>query len=275
MGTSSSYGGPGAGGTLLPPWAPPPPALPPTGATPPGTQPAQDVPQPVPSMSWGAAKGLLTRFGSSGGSRSGSGRKYLRSAVSGYVGAQGGSRAASRNAIGGRRSTQALGGFLGSLVANGPAAALRSVGLGDRVGSDAMTLLGALVDRLASRSHGLEDNVARSAMTKTLHALFEARGVADGGIEALKAVSVEDAKLVIQDYVARYIDERLLQVMGDGLQEFPMDELVLREHEIWDYIRNRVILDLRKVDVLKIDWASPEAAALVDKVFTDAHRVLV
>lgn len=226
-------------------------------------------------MSWGAAKGLLTRFGSSGGSRSGSGRKYLRSAVSGYVGAQGGSRAASRNAIGGRRSTQALGGFLGSLVANGPAAALRSVGLGDRVGSDAMTLLGALVDRLASRSHGLEDNVARSAMTKTLHALFEARGVADGGIEALKAVSVEDAKLVIQDYVARYIDERLLQVMGDGLQEFPMDELVLREHEIWDYIRNRVILDLRKVDVLKIDWASPEAAALVDKVFTDAHRVLV
>ena len=185
MGTSSSYGGPGKGGSLLPPWASE--VAEGDSTSPSPDQPVSPAPNIVgPSMNWAGAKGLLTRFGSSGGSRSDAGRAYLRSAVSGYVRAQGGARAASRAASAGRRSTQALSGFLGFLSAHGPERALDSIGLGQHVGSDATTLLGALVDRLSSTRHGLEDNVARSAMTKTLHALFEERGVADGGLEALR-----------------------------------------------------------------------------------------
>ena len=272
MGTSSSYGGPGRGGSLLPPWASEAAGEADTGG--PSEASPTEANEPAPSMTWAGAKGLLTRFGSSGGSRSDAGRTYLRSAVSGYVRAQRGARAASKAASAGRRSTQALGGFLSALSANGPERALAFVGLGEHVGSDATTLLGALVDRLSSTAHGLEDNVARSAMTKTLYALFEERGVAVGGLDALRELSADDVRLVVEEYVARYIDERLIQVMGDGLQALPMDEVVLRENEVWDYVRNAVHLDLQGVDVLTLDWASPQAVSLVERIFTEAHRLL-
>jgi hypothetical protein len=225
-------------------------------------------------MTWGGAKGLLTRFGSAGGAGSDAGRTYLRAAVAGYVGAQGGAAAASRAARAGRHSAQALGGFLRFLTTQGADQALEQLGLSQYVGATATSLLGALVDSLSAKDHGLEENVARSAMTKTLNALFEEHGVADDGLAALGMLSAEDVRLVIEEYVAQYIEERLIQVMGDGLQALPMDELVLRESEVWDYVRNTVHLDLKSVDVQKLDWAGPQAAALVERIFTEAHRLL-
>lgn len=276
MGTSGSYGGPGKGGSLLPPWAAP------AGEAPDTTSddsqeetagkevsPDQGEKPNNPTATWSSAKSQLTRFGSSGGSTG-----YLRSAASGFVGAQGGARAASSAATGGRRSSQALGGFLRFLSTEGPARALESLGLGDHVGSDAPTLLAALVDRLASNGHGLEANVARSALAKTLHRLFEERDVAEEGIGALAEMSADEVRAVIEEYVAQYIDERLIQVIGDGLQDLPMDEVVLREQEVWDYVRNTVRLDLRDVDVLGLDWTSAKAASLIDRVFTEAHRLI-
>jgi len=134
--------------------------------------------------------------------------------------------------------------------------------------------LGALVDKLSSSGHSLEDSVARSAMTKTLHALFEERGVAAEGLDALREMSKDDVRLVIEEYVARYIHERLIQVIGDGLQDLPMDEVVLRENEVWDYVRNAVRLDFKNVDVLALNWKSPQAVTLVERIFTEAHRLL-
>lgn len=276
MGTSGSYGGPGKGGSLLPPWATPAGDAPESATTDSQEDGAGDEASPdqgekpnSPTATWGIAKSQLTRFGSSGGSTG-----YLRSAAAAYVGAQGGARAASSAAIGGRRSSQALGGFLRSLSTYGPTRALESIGLGKHVGSDAPTLLSALVDRLASNGNGLEANVARSALAKTLHRLFEERAVAAEGIDALAEMSADDVRAVIEEYVAQYIDERLIQVIGDGLQDLPMDEVVLREQEVWDYVRNTVSLDLRDVDVLKLDWTSGEAASMIDRIFTEAHRLI-
>jgi hypothetical protein len=276
MGTSGSYGGPGKGGSLLPPWATPAGGAPEAetsdsqdedaGKEPP---PAQGEKPDIPTATWGAAKSQLTRFGSSGGSTG-----YLRSAATAYVGAQGGARGASSAAVGGRRSSQALGGFLRFLSTEGPARALESLGLGEHVGSDAPTLLAALVDRLASNGNGLEANVARSALAKTLHRLFEERAVATEGISALAEMSADEVCSVIEEFVAQYIDERLIQVIGDGLQDLPMDEVVLREQEVWDYVRNTVRLDLHDVDVLGLDWTSAQAASLIDRIFTEAHRLI-
>jgi hypothetical protein len=276
MGTSGSYGGPGKGGSLLPPWATP--AVDASGTEASNDEqggdaeketPTQGEKPNAPTATWSAAKSLLTRFGSSGGSGG-----YLRSAASAYVGAQGGARAASSAAVAGRRSSQALGGFLRFLSTEGPTRALESLGLREHVGSDAPTLLAVLVDRLASNGHGLEANVARSALAKTLHRLFEERGVAAEGIGALAEMSADDVRLVIEEYVAQYIDERLVQVIGDGLEDLPMDEVVLREQEVWDYVRNAVRLDLHDVDVLGLDWASAQAASLIDRIFTEAHRLI-
>lgn len=272
MGTSSSYGGPGKGGSLLPPWAgevtgSDPASAPPDGGMPP-------VASGVASATFPGAKASLTRFGTSGGTPSEAGRRHLRSAISGYVRAQGGARAASGAARAGRHSAQALGAFLWSASTQGPERALASIGLAEHLGSDASTLLGVLVDRLAPTHQGLEDNVARSAMTKTLHTLFEERGVSDGGLAALGAPTADDIPLIVEEYVARYIDERLIQVMGDGLQALSMDEIVLREKEVWDFIRNTVRLDLQGVNVLKLDWSSREAAVLIDRIFTEAHHLL-
>src|SRR5688572_18523904 len=109
MGTSSSYGGPGRGGSLLPPWAEPVGDSSSGTSTPAGTE-QTPTPPPAPTLTWSAAKSRLTRFGASSGSGSAAGRRLLRRAASGYVRAQGGARVASRNAAAGRRSAQALGG---------------------------------------------------------------------------------------------------------------------------------------------------------------------
>jgi len=276
MGTSGSYGGPGKGGSLLPPWAVPVADAPEGAGSSSSNEGHEEEAAPTgedkpkaPTTSWGSAKGLLTRFGTSGGSSN-----YLRSAASAYVGAQGGPRGASSAAVSGRRSSQALGGFLRSLSTDGPERALESLGLRDHVGSDAPTLLAALVDRLTSNGHGLEANVARSAMAKTLHRLFEERGVSADGIGALAEMSKDDVRLVVEEYVAQYVDERLIQVIGDGLQDLPMDEVVLREKDVWDYVRNAVRLDFRDIDVLTLDWKSARAASLIERIFTEAHRLI-
>ena len=146
MGTSTSYIGPTGKNSLLPPWA----------------SPEEDhdgtsiEPKPTELIPWSVPKSLLTRSASSRN------RENLKSAIRGFVQAQGGARGASRAAKTGRTSAQKLGGFLTSVVNQGVIAAINSLGLQEFIGQDVYTVLAALVDKIAPEGVFLEDSVARA-----------------------------------------------------------------------------------------------------------------
>ena len=114
MGTSGSYGGPGPGGSLLPPDAPPPPgakdgedAVPDSETEAPdhavdSTDGGEEHGQPT-VYSWSRTKTDLSRYSSySSQGRTSAAHKALGRAARGFVKSQGGSRAAAASSPAGR-----------------------------------------------------------------------------------------------------------------------------------------------------------------------------
>lgn len=263
MGTSSSYGGPGKGGSLLPP----------------GTPPADvTTTDPLvadnPGLVWPDAKRQMTLFASSGGSTTVRGREHLGAASRYFVRAQGGSGNAARASVSGRATAQKIGGFLSLLATAGPSVAAERFGLADFVGSRAEDLLTAVVDRLAPAGRKLEEAAARAAGEATLAELFRTRGADEGGLDALRSLSAADVQEVMLDYVVRYIEERILQVLAKGLEDRPAAEVVEREVEVRRFIAETVRLDLGSLDVLTMDWQGNRTAVLIERIFREAYDLI-
>lgn len=276
MGTSASYGGPGKGGSLLPPWAPQAPAAGGEGTqgTDGSTAGSGQDGSVQPSVTWGAAKARLTRFATSGGTQTRAGRTHLRRAGRYFVRAQGGGRRAARAATAGRATARRLIGFLGAVVARGPEVAAREFGLEGFLGQSVEILLAAIVDRIAPEGGRLEQAAARAALTETLSEVLREKGVADEGIEALQGLTRDDATSILERFVARYIDQRLIQVLAKTLENLPNVEVIQREKEVWEYVKNTVRLDLASLDVLRVDWNGIEGKIIIERIFTEAYKLL-
>lgn len=277
MGTSASYGGPGKGGSLLPPWAPQAPAA--SGGEEPqetdGSTAGSGQDGSVrPSVAWGAAKARMTRFASTGGAHTRVGRAHLRRAARYFVRAQGGGRRAARAATSGRATARRLAGFLGAVVARGPEAAAREFGLEGFLGQSAEILLAAVVDRLAPEGGRLEQATARAALTETLSEVLRGKGIADDGILALQGLTRDDAISILEQFIARYIDQRLIQVLAKTLENRPPADVIQREKDVWEYVKNAVHLDLASLDVLRVDWGGPEGKVIIERIFAEAYKLL-
>jgi hypothetical protein len=263
MGTSSSYGGPGKGGGLLPPWAEPVPGE--------GKIDAEAVPE---DASWPAAKAQMTQFGASEGIKTDRGRAHLSAAGRHFVRSQGGARSAARGSRSGRASAQRLAGFLSALSTLDLRQAASRFDLQAYVGSKASDLLAALVDRLAPTGAQLEDAAARSAMVATLSELFRERGAEENGLEALQSMSADDVREVVLAYVVRYLDERIAQVLAKGLEDRPADDVLAREKDIHRFIEMTVRLDMSDMDVLATDWSGIGAVQTIERIFQDAYDLI-
>jgi hypothetical protein len=232
-------------------------------------------PEPVPTdVSWGAAKAQMTQFGSSEGIKTDRGRVHLAAAGRHFVGSQGGARGAARASRAGRSSAQRLAGFLSALSTLDLKQAAARFNLQAYVGATASTLLAALVDRLAPAGAQLEDAAARSAMVTTLSELFRERGAEENGLEALQSMSADDVREVVLAFIVRYLDERIAQVLAKGLEDQPADDVLAREKEIHRFIEMTVKLDLSKMDVIDMDWSSPDAMQTIERIFQDAYDLI-
>ncbi len=279
MGTSSSYGGPGGSGALLPPWAPAvDPPQPATAVTvPPGSPPGAppSPPQPVPPQtSWSAPKNSLSRYASSGGSGNRTGRAYLKSAVRGFVGAQGGSRRAARAARSGIATVQGLGGFLTAISARGTSAAVREYRLENYLDKSADSLLTAIVDQIAPDGAQLEEAAARAAAVETLSELFVEQGVDGDGLTALEHLTADEIRAVMGRFLCRYIFERLIQTLGKTLENRPAAEVVRLESGVKSYLNATIRLDLSNVDVTTMDWKGPAGRELVTHLYEEAYELM-
>ena len=285
MGTSTSYGGPTGENPLLPPWAPPPPeddnregeAPPPT--SPDTIQPEQErpespeqeglQPQPAKPIPWAIPKRSLSLFASS------KNQSNLRSAIRGYVRAQGGSRRAAHAARAGRTSAQRLGGFLSSIVNEGIDTAARSLGLQEFIGQDANVLLATFVDQIAPDGALLEEAAAREATIQTLDELFQEYVVGEDGLDGLNALDSDGVQYTLERYLSNYIYTRLIQVISQGVESRGTDELIRVENEVKDYVFSTVHLDIiNKTDVLSVDWNGQEGHDFVERIYQEGHELI-
>lgn len=287
MGTSSSYGGPGGGGGLLPSYVDDPddfgiqPPVKPADSQPPGsdnpddqTEPAVDPqtdPSELPEKPWAAPKSNLTRYASSvsaGQPKS----QYATNAAKGFVRAQGGAGRASRAARAGRRSAVNLGGFLGYLSSQGATRTVEHYGLRRYVGQSADTLLAGLCDAIAPSGETLEDAVARSAMIETLADTFDQFAVQENGFEVLEKLDNPAIGEIVERYIAYYVYYRLIEVLAMNLEMSKQTkDVISTEQNIRDFVFANVRLEgLSGVDFSNIDWGGSEGAQLIDRLFRQA-----
>ena len=270
MGTSKSYAGPVGQNPLLPPGAPPPLD---------GDQDAPHIPELDSLPQWGPVKAAMSRLATSGNHGAAAARG-VAAVGSRYIQAQGGARGAARAAMAGRRGAVALGRFLASVATSGVSEAFRAFNISSFAGQPVEALLEALVEALAPAGVGIEEEVARRAMAQTLDDLLERCLDADGAVD-LNRLSETLSFEVLVDYLAHYIDERLMQALSDRneVKSNGASEAVATEEDIRQYIRDTVRFDL---DALAdagttadgIDWSGTQGRAFVDRIFIQAHALL-
>lgn len=297
MGTSASNEGPKHINSLLPPWAPDveddgadvlddvlePPAqdvVSPPGEPPP-VPPAADQPPvppvvPVqPSLSWQSPKTLLGQLARSG--RTGrSARGDIRTIGRRFMRAHGRARAATNASRSGRRTARNIGAVLGSIARQGVAETLRRLGLETYLGQSPRVLLAALADAIVPAGALAEAAIARAAAVEALVEMFKRYDVEARGAEALNALDSAGIAATMQHFVAAYINGRLVNALSIKIEQEALSaqHAVRLERDIKEFVMQTVRLDFGEQDLARLDWTSPEATALVDRIVHDGFRLL-
>lgn len=270
MGTSKSYGGPAGRNPLLPPGAPPP-----LEDGRPEPLPGQEDEQPT----WAAVKSAMTRLVTSG-LQGASARPTIGSIGSRFVAAQGGARGAARASAAGRRSAAKLGAFLGQIASGGSAAAFNALHVGLQAGRPVEAILADLLEAMAPVGPGLEDSIARMAMSKTLEELLEKALLADD-LASLDDMSEADAIGALERFLSHYISTQLMQRLSDRIEANSPNAARAHaiERDIKFYIADLVKIDVTALNslpggVLAVDWSGAEGRAFVDRIFVDAYALV-
>jgi hypothetical protein len=183
---------------------------------------------------------------------------------------------AARSSTAARQSTARFAGFLADVVRSGANAAVRRLGLSDFVGRSIDQLFAALADAIAPDGSTNEKATSRRAVMETMTELYEKWGVEDGGLERLDSMSADDARDAIIEAVGASIFSRWALELGSVIESKAVStkEAVMIEGEMREYIHGTLKLDLKGVDVTAVDWAGPEGAQIIEKVFEEAYSLI-
>lgn len=288
MGTSKSFDGPKDRHPLLPPWAfpdppensPSPESLPdengehesPADSTPPTDRPPSELPQaPSSKMPWRTAKISLGKAASSG-----AGPGALPRAGRRYVGANGGSRNAAKNARNGRSATRKLGSFLSAISTQGIQSTLQQLGLSAWIGKPAESVFTAISNALAPNAGSRESMFARQAINEALESLYEQYVVADGDITKLDQIGTEDMTQAIEIAVSAYIYNRWLGELAIAIEQKSVSakDAVRLERDVKAFVSECVHLDSQNIDILSLDWNGSTGQQFIDSIFIEAYSVL-
>jgi hypothetical protein len=204
------------------------------------------------------------------------GHRDYRRAARDYVRARGGAQRASQSASSARSATARMAGFLSNVSTGGFAAAVRQLGLASLAGRPAHDVMAAITNALAPRGATLADAAARQAIADTLAGIWEARGVADGGLDRLQAMTADDVRGAITESVSSYIFYQWVLELGRAIERRAVstNQAITMEREMRQYIHDTLRLDLRGTDVLIVDWSGAQGQAIITKVYADAFALI-
>lgn len=113
-------------------------------------------------------------------------------------------------------------------------------------------------------------------MDDALFSLYERYDLADGNLARLESMDAAAICEAVQESIGSYIFHRWLQELGDRIEQNAVsaDQAVGLECEVRDYVREAVKLDLSQVDVLTMNWNSPTAGGIVERIYQEAYSLL-
>jgi hypothetical protein len=153
---------------------------------------------------------------------------------------------------------------------------LEHAGLAQFVGRDAKEVFAAITNALAPVGASSEESAARHATSAVIEELYERFAVEANGLDRLNAMSTDDVRNAIESSVAKYIYFRWLGELGLRLEDKSVSAAQAErlEQEMKSYVRDIVRLDLKSIDVLKLDWSGAAAAKLIVDLYAQAYSVL-
>jgi len=195
--------------------------------------------------------------------------------VSNYVRASGGSKAASNQAVSGRRTTVQLGRFLSSIAQVGIYKTLEKLHI-DYLGKSVETLLSEIVNIISPNSNTKEDIVARNALIEVECKMYEF--IVENGMDIKSLDNMNEVIFneIMSSYVTAYIFERMLNDLHSRFEKYADNAQVAlqKEKEFREFIQISVELKLNDVKLSKLDYQDKSIDRIIKDLYMECYEVL-
>lgn len=278
MGTSSMYGGYSNGGSQNNPLIPPDfedneqeNANNPESQNPENEDPEKDSEdnnteqQEEQTVEWSNAKTFMSNVASGRSSN-------IKGAVSKYVKAYGGAKSASKNAVGGIKTTINLGNFVKSISEQGLKETLDAYKI-DYKNKSTKEILSELVNILAPSPNTKEDAVSRKALILTMEVLYELIEKENLEIESIENL---DVNIIIPTYIEVYIYQKLINDLGSRIESNSKSatDAVALEKNIKEYIHSKIEIVFKGKDIKDYNFSTKEILSLYNQCYTVIEDLL-
>lgn len=286
MGTSKSNSGPSKNSSLLPDWANESNPQKEVNEDPKKTDDKENEQQDtnninnekqeteenkIPSTQWRSVRRAFTSY-----FKSPNDSRKLGNALNRYVKASGGTKKITKSAISGKSSGAKLGVFLNDVAQKGYIEALNQLGIKDLTGKSIESVFTQIAETLSPKGNEGDDPYARAAISEALAKIYEEFELADKDISDLENIDQSMAFGFFELYVESYISERLIAEMGKNLEnkEFSEKEVIDKEFEIKEYIKDAVKLEFKDVNLNDLNLSNPENSEKMNEIFETAYQIM-
>lgn len=278
MGTSSMYGGYSNGGSQNNPLIPPDfedneqeSTNNPESQNPENEDPEKDSEdnnteqQEEQTVEWSNAKTFMSNVASGRSSN-------IKGAVSKYVKAYGGAKSASKNAVGGIKTTINLGNFVKSISEQGLKETLDAYKI-DYRDKSTKEILNELVNILAPSPNTKEDAISRKALILTMEVLYELIEKENLEIEAIENL---DVNIIIPTYIEVYIYQKLINDLGSRIESNSKSaaDAVALEKDIKEYIHSKIEIVFKGKEIKDYKFSTKEILSLYNQCYTVMEDLL-
>lgn len=212
-------------------------------------------------------RGEFTRYVNSGGRSGGN----LGKSVSNYVRQSlGGAHNATTRLGASRNSSARLMSVVGTMVSRGVEAASREFGLGELIGKNAGDVFLQIMDFVCPDGGSTDEGIARCSYIETIESMPELSNI------AIENISEEQFLVFTETYMAKVIEERLLNDIGNKTISLPDDigTVQVIQDQLGEYIFGSVSDAVTQLNVDIKNINSSQTRSIVDSVYEKAYTIL-
>lgn len=217
------------------------------------------------TVDWSNAKNYMSKV-ASGTSNN------IREAISQYVKAYGGAKSASKNAVGGVKTTINLGNFVKSVSQQGLKETLDIANI-DYKDKNTKEILNELINFLAPAPNTKDDAIARKSLVLTMEVLYELIEKESLNIESIENF---DLNIIISTYIETYIYQKLINDLGSRIESNSKSaaDAVKLENDIKEYIHSKTEIIFIGKEIKDYNFSTKEILSLYNQCYTVIEDLL-
>lgn len=217
------------------------------------------------TVEWSNAKTFMSKVASGKSSN-------IKGAVSQYVKAYGGAKSASKNAVGGIKTTINLGNFVRSISEQGLKETLEAYKI-DYKDKNTKEILSELINILAPSPSTKDDAVSRKALIITMEVLYELIEKENLEIEAIEKL---DVNIIVPTYIEAYIYQKLINDLGSRIESNSKSaaDAVALEKDIKEYIHSKIEIVFKGKEIKDYEFSTKEILRLYNQCYTVIEDLL-